>query len=101
MPRMFGYLRDQLLDARFEVFKPQSLNPHNKDHRELERFVFQACIGAMTKSDLGLFLAPYGKDCSWEVGWYSCSNKTIIGYFDNSLEWLIKNFLNNERVKSS
>jgi nucleoside 2-deoxyribosyltransferase len=76
------------LDERFEVFKPQEHNPYNMDHRRLPKSVYEMDLKAMQESDIGLLLSPYGRDCAWEVGWYSRSNKPIVLYVEKDTTWL-------------
>jgi nucleoside 2-deoxyribosyltransferase len=76
------------LDSRIEVFKPQEHNPYNLDHRDFHKDVYDTDLKAMQDSDIGLLLAPYGRDCAWEVGWYSNSNKSIVAYVENETDWL-------------
>lgn len=76
-----------LLDERFEVFKPHEHNPYNIDHKHLAKSVYEMDLEAMKKSDIGLLLTPHGRDCAWEVGWYSKSNKPIVLYADNDTTW--------------
>ncbi len=77
-----------LLDERFTVFKPQEHNPYNVDHRELELKVYEMDLEAMGRSDMGLLLPPYGRDCAWEVGWYSHSSKPLVVYVETDTGWL-------------
>ena len=76
------------LDDRIEVFKPQDHNPYNLDHREFSKQVYEIDLKAMQGSDMGLLLPPYGRDCAWEVGWYSNSDKPMAVYTENDTEWL-------------
>src|SRR3989344_9616766 len=76
------------LDSRIELFKPQEHNPYNLDHRKFGPDVFETDVKAMSESDIGLLLTPYGRDCSWEVGWYSKSDKPVVACVENRTEWL-------------
>lgn len=76
------------LDGRFDVFKPQDHNPCDVDHRQLPKSVYEMDLRAMQESDLGLLLSPYGRDCAWEVGWYSRSEKPIVLYVEKDTTWL-------------
>ncbi len=82
-----------LLDERFEVFKPHEHNPYNVDHRYLQKSVYEMDLHAMQNSDIGLLLSPYGRDCAWEVGWYSKSDKPIVLYADNKVAPSVKTIL--------
>ncbi len=76
-----------LLAPHFDVFKPQDHNPYNLDHRQFEREVYQLDLDAMIASEIGILLTPYGRDCAWEVGWYSRSDKPIVLYVEDDLSW--------------
>lgn len=76
------------LDERFEVFKPQEHNPYNLDHRKFPKSVYETDLKAMQESDIGLLLSPYGRDCAWEVGWYSRSEKPIVLYVEKNTDWM-------------
>lgn len=76
------------LDDRIEIFKPQEHNPYNLDHREFRNEVYETDLKAMQNSDIGLLLPPYGRDCAWEIGWYSNSDKPVVAYTENNTEWL-------------
>jgi len=76
-----------LLSEHFEVFKPQEHNPYQLDHRQFEMQVYQTDLDEMIKSEIGILLTPYGRDCAWEVGWYSCSQKPIVLYVEDDLSW--------------
>ncbi len=76
------------LDGRIEIFKPQEHNPSNSDHRHLQYSVYETDVNAMRKSDIGLLLVPYGRDCAWEVGWYANSGKPVVAYAESETEWL-------------
>lgn len=76
------------LDNRFDVFKPQEHNPYNLDHRQFPKSVYEMDLKAMKESDIGLLLSPYGRDCAWEVGWYSRSEKPIVLYVEQDTGWI-------------
>lgn len=76
------------LDSRIEVFKPHENNPYNLDHRQFEKAVYEKDLEAMKESNIGLLLAPYGRDCAWEIGWYSNSGKPVVAYVENETDWL-------------
>ena len=76
-----------LISDKFEVFKPHEHNPYNQDHRDLEKSVYQMDLDAMIESEIGLLLTPYGRDCSWEIGWYSRSDKPVVMYVEQDTSW--------------
>lgn len=75
------------INDRFSIFKPHEHNPYNLDHRKFQRSVYQMDLDAMIESEIGLLLTPYGRDCAWEVGWYSRSNKPIVMYAEQDTSW--------------
>lgn len=77
-----------VLRQRFDVFKPQDENPCDVPHERLQPHVFQQDLEAMQRSDLGLLLAPYGRDCAWEAGWYAGAGKPLVAYVEHELGWL-------------
>jgi len=78
---------DAIADS-FEVFKPHEHNPWNIDHRRLQRDVYETDLNAMKASHMGLLLAPYGRDCAWEVGWYIGAHKPIVAFSFGDDDWL-------------
>ncbi len=75
------------LSEHFDVFKPQDHNPYNLDHRRFEQQVYQTDLDAMIASEIGILLTPYGRDCAWEVGWYSRSKKPIVLFAEDDTSW--------------
>jgi nucleoside 2-deoxyribosyltransferase len=76
------------LKAPISVFMPQNNNPTNILHKDLPVEVYGMDLEAMKQSDIGLLLPAYGRDCAWEVGWYSNSNKPIVVFVDSEIDWL-------------
>lgn len=72
----------------FSVFKPQEHNPWNQKHELFSKEVFNVDLGAIKKSRIGLCLPEFGNDCSWECGWYSNSEKPLVAFIDDQIEWL-------------
>jgi nucleoside 2-deoxyribosyltransferase len=77
-----------VLDDRIAIFKPQEHNPSNMNHRNFQPAVYETDVNAMRNSDIGLLLIPYGRDCAWEVGWFSSSGKPVVAYVESGTEWL-------------
>lgn len=78
----------KLNSGLFEVFKPHEHNPWNQKHETFSNEVFNADLGAIKKSHIGLCLPEFGKDCSWECGWYSNSKKPLVAFVENQTNWL-------------
>ncbi len=76
------------LDDRFLVFKPQEVDISNVNKNELDKYIYLADLQAMIDSDIGILLPPYGRDCSWETGWYKGAAKPIFVYIENETNWL-------------
>lgn len=76
-----------IINDRFNVFIPHEHNPYNLDHHKFEQSVYQMDLDAMIESEIGLLLTPYGRDCAWEIGWYSKSNKPIVMYAEKDISW--------------
>lgn len=77
-----------VLGSGFEVFLPHEHNPFNQAHETFQQEVFDTDRIAMLHADLGLALVPFGRDCSWEVGWFSNSSKPVVAYVDFDRGWL-------------
>lgn len=67
---------------------PQKHNPWNMPHKEFPKEVYETDLGAMKESHMALLLPEYGRDCAYEIGWYANSEKPIIVFVDDQLEWL-------------
>ncbi|MEZ4951127.1 MAG: hypothetical protein R2879_15365 [Saprospiraceae bacterium] len=76
-----------IISSHFDIFKPQDHNPYNVDHRLFEKEVYRIDLEAMMASEIGLLLAPYGRDCAWEVGWYACSDKPMVLVAERDYSW--------------
>lgn len=72
----------------FDVFKPHEHNPWNQKHEIFSKEVFNVDLEAIKKSHIGLCLPEFGKDCSWECGWYSNSKKPLVAFVDDQIVWL-------------
>ena len=76
------------LKSPISIFMPQKNNPWNLQHTDFPKEVYELDLGAMKESDACLLLPPYGRDCAWEIGWYSNSDKPIIAFVEKEIEWL-------------
>lgn len=82
----------------FDFFLPHSIPVDNIPHNEISKDVFDLCLLKMEESDIGLInLDSFGKDSSWEAGWYHAHNKPLIGYVSANLtfleDWMVKGSL--------
>ena len=76
------------LSTPTSVFMPHKHNPWNLKHEDFPKEVYEMDLGAMKESHICLVLPPYGRDCAWEIGWYSNSDKPIIVFTEKETEWL-------------
>lgn len=72
----------------FDVFKPHEHNPWNKEHKKFPQKVVSIDVQAIDKSHFGLALPEFGRDCAWETGYYSKSEKPLVFFMDTQTEWL-------------
>ena len=100
----------EILSPEIDVFLPQTITPNNLNHENFPYDVYKQCLEAMTNSKAGLLLLDsYGRDCSWEAGWYAANkNKPLITYVESSShftrDWMIKGGIdlfitNNKRIE--
>lgn len=69
-----------LESAGHVVLLPQTFCPEDTPHESYAEGVYRQCVDAMVASDVGLILLDsYGRDSSWECGWYTLSDKPLIG----------------------
>jgi len=76
------------LESPIEVFLPQEHNPWNINHKKMPKKIVDMDIQAMKESDMCLLLPDYGRDCAYEIGWYSNSQKPIVVFIEAQTEWL-------------
>jgi hypothetical protein len=83
-------------DERFSLFLPQDvdLSLYSKEKKHLLGYVED--LKALNKADLLLLIVPYGRDCSWEVGWASGRGLLTIAYIEDDLS-----FLEDSMIKES
>lgn len=77
-----------LINDKIDVFVPHLHNEWNIAHEKISYAVVRTDIDQMRDADSGLLLAPYGRDCAWEAGWFSNSNKILIAFIHKELDWL-------------
>ena len=85
--------------AGFQVYLPQQFCP-DVPHDTYPEAIFNKCVAAMRESDLGLLmLDSYGRDSSWEAGWFRSQNKLMVGLVVSNLrflqDWMIKGGLSS------
>ncbi len=74
---------------------PHKITPGNLPHESFPLNVYTKCIEMMEQSD-GCFviLDTYGRDSSWEMGWFKGRNKPIIGFVEKNTmflqDWMVK-----------
>jgi len=102
------YISNFLLPEKFIVYLPQKITPSGTPDENFPDKVFKRCIKMMNSSDAGLvILDSFGIDSCWECGWYTHSDKILIGFVEASSnflrDWMLKGGLNglittNERL---
>lgn len=94
-----------LLDEHFEVFVPHLKEAEyvkNKDPVQ----IYCSDMVAMEKADLCVVVAPFGKDCACEIGWFQGQDKPIIiiapddADYTPDTEWMISGGINSVFVNS-
>jgi len=88
-------IAESLEKSGHEVFLPQRFCPTNVPKNEYPLTIFEKCLEAMKDCDLGiLVLDCYGKDSSWESGWFFGTQKPLIGFVQVCLklsqDWMVK-----------
>ena len=85
--------------AGHTVFLPQLFCPDELSHENYPVSIYNMCIDAMNECDLGIItLDCYGRDSSWECGWFKGREKILLGFATGSLrflqDWMIKGGIN-------
>lgn len=76
------------LCSPIRVFVPHRIENSDVKHEYLSLGIYKICVDEMEKSHMGLLLPPYGRDCSWEVGWYAKSRKPLVVFVNDQVRWL-------------
>lgn len=87
----------ELLSPHFDVFAPHQKEAELKEPK-VPMEIYQLDIDAMKAADLCVTIAPYGKDCSWEMGHFTGEQKPVFMYVPNmksvpTSEWMISGSL--------
>lgn len=83
----------EFLSPHFNVFVPHQKEAELKEPKvPLE--IYNLDLEAMKEAAICVTIAPYGKDCSWEMGHFVGENKPIFMYVPNmesvpTGEWMI------------
>lgn len=104
-------IADILETRKINVLLPQEFDEledvKNVHHHEYPTAIFRKCVDAMESSDIGLIIFDaYGRDSSWEAGWYFAEKKPLVGFVSESLyftrDWMIKggleSFITDNRI---
>ncbi len=83
----------ELLSPHFDVFVPHQKEAELK-HPKVPMEIYQLDVDAMLAAAICVTIAPYGKDCSWEMGHFAGQGKPIFMYVPNlesvpTAEWMI------------
>lgn len=76
-----------LLSEHFDVFVPHLYESGEQDHTKVKPVVYERDIEAMQGADLAVLLAPYGRDCSFEVGWFTANRIPYYVYGSLDQSW--------------
>lgn len=76
------------LDGEFCLFRPQDIDLGGTSLVDMDDVVYRADYKGMNQSDVLLVLPPYGRDCAWEIGWFSGRKKPAIAYAEAEGDWL-------------
>lgn len=84
-----------LEQAGHDVVLPQRFCPTDRPHETFPESIFRRCIEGMASCDVGLLMLDcYGRDSSWECGWFEGHGKPMFGFLRGSLrfleDWMIK-----------
>lgn len=77
----------RLLSEHFDVFVPHLYESGEQDHTKVKPVVYERDIEAMQGADLAVLLAPYGRDCSFEVGWFTANRIPYYVYGSLDQSW--------------
>lgn len=72
----------------FDIFRPQDLVVPYPPRQSDDHMIFLYDLEGMKKSDILLVLPPYGRDCSWEIGWFCGQNRLTIAYAEKEGDWI-------------
>jgi nucleoside 2-deoxyribosyltransferase len=89
-----------LSSAGLNTLLPQLITPKYR-HKYFSQHVYEECKEMIQESDVGLLIYPYGRDSSWEVGYYKGIRKPLFAYLNNFnqdsidrlRDWMIKGSL--------
>ena len=89
------YISTFLPSDKFEAYLPQKITPSNMADESFPVTVYKGCLDLMNSSDMGLIiLDAFGLDSCWECGWYTRSDKFLIGFVESSCnflrDWMLK-----------
>ncbi|MFA5021615.1 MAG: hypothetical protein WC508_00845 [Patescibacteria group bacterium] len=77
-----------LVNENIDVFIPHLHNEWNIAHEKISYAIVRTDVDQMKNAHFGLLLVPYGRDCAWEAGWFSHSNKILISFVHKNVSWL-------------
>lgn len=72
----------------FDVFKPHEHQVCTGRHEDIGAGVYHMDMTAMMNADFTLLVPPYGRDCSFEIGWFKGQQKLIYVFAGEHVEWL-------------
>jgi nucleoside 2-deoxyribosyltransferase len=88
-------ISNSIFNDKYDVFLPQDFVIPKLDHSFVEKCAYYVDKEAIDWADIVFLRSPYGKDCSWEIGYAKGKNKFIVGFFQD------KESINDSMVTSS
>ena len=88
-------ISNSIFNDKYNVFLPQDFIIPKLDNSFVEKCAYYVDKEAIDWADIVFLRSPYGKDCSWEVGYAKGKNKFLVGFFQD------KDSINDSMVTSS
>lgn len=76
------------LRGLFDIFLPHEHQACEDNHEDLPLSVYLMDLTAMEQTELAVLVPPYGKDCSWEIGWFQAKDIPVFVYVQSDLSFL-------------
>ena len=70
----------KMFNNNYNVFLPQDIIIPKLEYSMVQTFSYLIDKAAIDLSDIVFLLSPYGKDCSWEIGYARGKNKFIVAF---------------------
>lgn len=77
-----------LLEKDFTLFRPQDIDLRDVAFCDIDSQIYKKDLAGILNSDFLLVLAPYGRDCAWEMGFFCGQGKKTIAYVEEIGDWI-------------